>query len=121
VLSGRWVDPLSGEIITDPSRLDVDHTVPLANAFRSGAWGWDRATRTRYANYLSDPWHLAALSASVNRSKGDRGPDQWRPPQQSAWCSYARDWKMVKARWLLAITDAEERALDEMLASCGRQ
>ena len=119
VLSGRWVDPLSGEIITDPSRLDVDHHVPLANAFRSGAWGWDRATRTRYANYLSDPWHLVALSASVNRSKGDRGPDEWRPPQRSAWCSYARDWKMVKARWLLAITAAEERALDEMQASCG--
>ena len=120
VVSGRWVDPLSGEIITDPSRLDVDHTVPLANAFRSGAWGWDRDTRTRYANYLSDPWHLVALSASVNRSKGDRGPDQWRPPQPSAWCNYARTWKMVKARWLLAITDAEERALDEMEASCGQ-
>ena len=118
VVSGRWVDPLSGEVFTDPSRLDVDHMVPLANAFRSGAWGWDRDTRTRYANYLTDPWHLVALSASVNRSKGDRAPDEWRPPQPSAWCTYAREWKMVKARWLLAITLAEQRALDEMEASC---
>jgi hypothetical protein len=119
VVSGRWVDPLSGEVITDPARLDVDHAVPLANAFRSGAWAWDRATRTRYANYLSDPWHLVALSASVNRSKGDRAPDEWRPPQRSAWCNYAREWTMIKQRWLLAITEAEQRALNEMLASCG--
>lgn len=115
VLSGRWVDPLSGDVFTDPSALDVDHMVPLAAPFRSGGWGWDRDTRTRYANYLGDPWQLGA---STNRSKSDRGPDQWRPPQQSAWCNYAREWKMVKARWLLAITDSERRALNEMEATC---
>jgi hypothetical protein len=118
VLSGRWVDPLSGEVFTDPAALDVDHMVPLANAFRSGAWGWDRDTRTRYANYLDDPWHLVALNASVNRSKGDRGPDEWRPPQQSAWCNYAREWKMVKARWLLKVSETEGAALAEMEATC---
>ena len=118
VLAGRWLDPLTGEVFTDPSAFDVDHMVSLAAAFRSGGWGWDRDTRTRYANYLVDPWHLEALGASTNRSKSDRGPDQWRPPQQSAWCNYAREWKMVKARWLLAITDSERRALNEMEATC---
>ena len=121
VVAGRWVDPLSGDEFTNPSQLDVDHMVPLAHAFRAGGWSWDRETRTRYANYLGDPWHLTALSASVNRSKSDRGPDQWRPPQRSAWCSYAREWKMIKARWLLSTAEAEQRALDEMLATCGTQ
>ena len=79
---------------------------------------WDRDTRTRYANHLGDPWHLVALNASVNRSKGDRGPDEWRPPQQSAWCNYAREWKMVKQRWLLAFTASEQLALNEMEATC---
>lgn len=119
VLSGHWVDPLSGEVITDPSKLDVDHMVPLAHAFRAGGWGWDKPTRTQYANFLVDPWHLVALSASVNRSKGDRSPDEWRPPQRAAWCGYAREWKMVKQRWLLVVSSAEQLALDEMLATCG--
>ena len=120
VVSGRWVDPLSGDVFTDPSALDVDHMVPLANAFRSGGWGWDRDIRTRYSNYLADPWHLVALGASTNRSKGDHGPDEWRPPQPSAWCNYAREWKMVKQRWLLTISDPEQHALTEMEAACGR-
>jgi hypothetical protein len=120
-VSGWWADPLTGDEFTNPSQLDVDHHVPLANAFRSGGWGWNRETRSRFANYLGDPWHLVALAASVNRSKGDRGPDQWRPPQQSAWCNYAREWKMVKQRWLLAISASEQRGLDEMLATCGTE
>ena len=119
VVAGRWIDRFSGEVITDPARLDVDHLVPLAHAFRAGAWAWDRATRTRYANYLADPWHLTAVSATVNRSKGDRGPDQWRPPQPAAWCAYAREWRMVKQRWLLQTSAAEQTALSEMLATCG--
>ena len=120
VVSGWWIDPLTGEEFTNPSDLDVDHQVPLANAFRAGGWGWNRDTRSRYANYLPDPWHLVALGASTNRSKSDKGPDEWRPPQPSAWCNYAREWKMVKQRWLLAITEPEQRALTEMEASCGR-
>lgn len=118
VVSGWWVDPLTGQEFTNPSELDVDHHVPLANAFRSGGWGWNRATRTRFANYLLDPWHLTAMSASANRSKGDRGPDEWRPPLQSAWCNYAREWTMVKQRWLLTITAPEQAAVNEMLATC---
>ncbi len=36
VIAGRWTDPYSGEVITDPSDLDVDHMVPLRNAHRRG-------------------------------------------------------------------------------------
>ena len=37
VASGSWTDPYTGDVAEDPSKLDVDHMVPLANAHASGA------------------------------------------------------------------------------------
>jgi Protein of unknown function (DUF1524) len=92
--------------------------VPLANAHRSGAWSWDADRRERYANDLDDPENLVAVGATVNRSKGDLGPEQWRPPDQNVWCSYAQSWLRIKARWGLTATLAEDNALYDMLTRC---
>ena len=64
--------PYTNTIVTDPGRLDVDHMVPLGNAHDSGAWQWSANRREQYANYLEDPQHLIAVTASANRSKGAR-------------------------------------------------
>ena len=37
---GKWVSAYDAKTITDASKLDVDHLVPLAEAWRSGAWAW---------------------------------------------------------------------------------
>ena len=37
----QWVGAFTGTTVTDPSDLDIDHFVPLANAWKSGAWAWD--------------------------------------------------------------------------------
>jgi len=58
------------------------------------------------------------LSRAANRSKGDKGPDQWRPPRQEFWCQYAQAWAAVKHVWELQSTQAERQALREMLATC---
>lgn len=118
VATGSWLDPYTGSVFTQASQLDIDHLVPLADAWRSGAWTWDRSRRVSYANYLDDPNHLVAVSASANRSKGDRGPEAWRPPNQASWCWYATSWVGVKARWTLTVTVPEKSALAEMLARC---
>jgi hypothetical protein len=118
VKTGRWVDPWSGATATVAHDLQVDHTVPLANAWRSGAWSWTRAQRVAYANDLGDVDHLVPILAGENESKGDDGPEGWRPPSRSAWCRYALDWDRIKAKWHLSATPAEWAALGEMRATC---
>ena len=117
--SGTWFGPYTGEQFNDPGRLDIDHMVPLANAHRSGAWAWDNARKRQYANDLSYAGHLIATKASANRSKGSHGPEDWKPPLRSYWCTYAVDWITIKVRWDLTATAREIAALKEMLATCG--
>jgi hypothetical protein len=115
--SGRWRSYYDGLVIRSSSKLDIDHVVPLANAWISGARTWTAKQRDAFANDLTDP-QLIAVSASSNRSKGDSGPDEWKPPRRAAWCPYARWWIDVKTTWKLTITAAEDDALATMLATC---
>ena len=87
VATGRWTDPWSGTVSTSADALDIDHTVPLANAWRSGAWAWTPEQQLDSANDLADPPHLDAILLGENRSKGDNGPEGWRPPAHREWCA----------------------------------
>src|SRR4051812_10400780 len=118
VATGQWLDPWSGALNNSASAVDVDHTVPLANAWRSGAWAWTAEQRVAYANDLADDAHLIAIPAGENRSKSDDGPEGWRPPAASSWCMYARVWTAIKAKWNLAATPAEWSAILELAATC---
>jgi hypothetical protein len=64
--------------------------------------------------------HLAATSDDVNRAKTDYGPDRWRPPDRAAWCDYGRLYGETKQAYGLAVTGAQETALAELTAGCGR-
>ena len=48
---------------------------------------------------LGDPDHLIAVTKGANRSKGAKGPQEWRPPDEGYWCQYATDWTEVKMEW----------------------
>ena len=117
--AGQWLSLYTGTTVTDPGALDIDHMVPLANAHRSGGWAWDAEMKKAYANDLVEPGHLIAVTAGSNRSKGDQGPEDWRPPDESYWCPYAMDWIQIKVKWDLSATDAEVFALRSMLDTCG--
>ena len=119
VVSGQWYAAFTGTYVTNPSSLDVDHFVPLANAHDSGGWAWSSATKRSYYNDLVDPQHLIAVTASANRSKGSRGPEEWKPPDSSYWCQYADSWVDIKVRWALTVTSAELSTLQSMLGTCG--
>ncbi len=115
--SGSWFSPYDGATWTDASDVDIDHVVPLAGAWRSGADDWTAARREAFANDLDGP-QLIAVTDNVNQSKGDQSPDQWKPPAGGYWCTYASMWIDVKSTWDLTATDAEVTALDEMLETC---
>ena len=90
VVNGKWVSQFDGVSTTNSSNFDIDHFVPLKEAWDSGAWRWDRGTRQRYANDLGYALSLIAVTASSNRSKGARDPAQWLPNQNR--CRYAKSW-----------------------------
>jgi hypothetical protein len=117
VTGGEWFSIYDGVTTTDPLEIDIDHMVPLANAWRSGADQWTDQQRSDFANDLERP-QLIAVSRSSNRSKGDQDPSQWQPKNFSYYCKYARSWIAVKTYWKLTVTKDEKRALSDMLGTC---
>ena len=115
VVSGQWVDPYDGEVVTDPSKIDVDHVVALRDAHDSGAWQWDKDQRIALFNDLDN---LKATSASTNRSKGARGPDEWLPPMASVRCGYIEKWLALKTKHGLEMSEAEESRVTYMQKIC---
>lgn len=117
VVAGSWKSIYDGKVLDSPTKIDIDHMVPLADAWRSGASAWTTDKRSDFANDLDDP-QLVAVSAGSNRSKGDQDPSTWKPPAKASWCDYAQDWIAVKAHWKLSVTTAEKSALTDMLETC---
>ena len=111
VLEGDWYSLYDGLTFTDPAELDIDHMVPLAESWDSGAAGWDSGRRQAFANDLDHPQALRAVSASSNRSKSDLDPGQWKPTRDAAWCEYANDWVTVKKAWDLT---ADQNEVDDL-------
>ncbi len=118
VTDGLWLGHYAGFLTTKPGDLDVDHMVPLAEAHRSGAHAWDAERRKAFANDLDHPQALIAVKAGANRSKGDKDPANWMPPNRSYWCQYLGDWIAVKQRWDLAMDQAEADAIQSGLRVC---
>ena len=113
---GKWISAYDGLETTDYSTLDIDHLVPLSEAWRSGAWKWSPAQREAFANDLTDPRALIAVTASLNRQKSDQDPSTWLPPENK--CTYVSNWIAIKVRYSLTVDQAEASALTSLVASC---
>ncbi|GLW07124.1 hypothetical protein Misp01_22540 [Microtetraspora sp. NBRC 13810] len=116
-VSGQWYSPYDGATWTAASDVDIDHMVPLAEAWASGAWAWTTARRQAYANDLGGP-ELWAVTDNVNQAKSDKDPAQWQPPLAGFRCTYARAWIQVKWYYGLSVDSAEKTALNGMLGTC---
>lgn len=113
---GRWYSYYDGVSQTSASALDIDHMVPLAEAWDSGARSWTAATRQAYANDLGDTRSLVGVTAGENRSKGDQDVSTWLPAREQ--CRYLREFVAVKLRWRLTVDSAERSAMTSLAGSC---
>lgn len=118
VKSGLWVCPYTGSILNDPSEVDIDHVVPLKNAYESGAKNWDKS---RWRAFANDEDNLLAVLASENRSKSDSGPDKWphrdRWESEEYWCKvYLPLFLSIKQKWGLELINQEANVASERCA-----
>ncbi|WEH33166.1 HNH endonuclease family protein [Streptomyces sp. AM 4-1-1] len=116
-VSGSWYSEYDGATWTAASDLDIDHMVPLAEAWRSGASGWTNTQRQSYANDLTRP-QLIAVTDNVNQAKSDKDPAEWLPPRAAYRCTYVRAWVHVKHYYELTVDSAEKSALQTALKDC---
>ena len=114
--TGKWYSAYDGLTVTNFSGLDVDHMVPLAEAWDSGASKWDVDKRQVYANDVGDVNALIAVTATTNRSKSDQDPAEWLPAKDV--CTYIKNWVHVKLRWSLTVDDKELKAIKDANAKC---
>lgn len=115
--SGSWYSEYDGATWTASGDLDIDHMVPLAEAWRSGASGWTTAQRQSFANDLTRP-QLIAVTDNVNQSKSDQDPGEWLPSRTAYRCTYARAWVHVKHYYGLSVDSTEKSALQSVLNGC---
>jgi hypothetical protein len=113
---GKWLSAYDGKSVTKYSDLDVDHMVPLAEAWRSGAWKWSAAQRQSYANDLEDSRALIAVTLSTNRSKGDKDPALWMPAKEQ--CVYIENWIAIKTKYSLTVDSQEAIKLNSLISTC---
>ena len=118
VSTGKWFGYYTGQYYYNASELDMDHFIPLKNAHQSGGYSWSSSKKEEFANYRLDPDNLIAVNLSANRSKGAKGPDEWKPTNTDYWCQYAYDWIRIKEFWNLTATQDEWDALVSMVETC---
>lgn len=111
VVFGCWLDQYTNIIYKDPIELDIDHLVPLKEAFESGAYNWTKEKKKEYYNYMKDKNHLIAVESSLNRSKGSKDVFEWLPTKNVD--VYIAQWIEIKATWNLSIDSEELKVLKQ--------
>lgn len=116
VTEGLWRDQYTGREFNNSQDVDVDHVVPLAEAYESGGHAWDQERRQAYANELADEDHLMVVYDRENQvEKGKGDPAEYLPPNEAFLCDYLQAWVRIKARWNLTMDSIEVEAIRESM------
>lgn len=111
VATGYWADPYAGDSYTDAKDIQVDHFVPLKNAYISGAYKWSPRERCLYANFLGNNFHLLPVYGKENNKKSDKTPEGYMPRNSSYSCQYLAQWLKIKLIWSLGLTPPEKEKI----------
>ena len=80
----EYKDPYTGLIITDTTKIDYDHVVPIYYAYQHGAYKWEDTKKNEFSY---DMMVGVDVSSTANRSKGAKGPSEWLPSvNQEDYC-----------------------------------
>lgn len=115
VISGHWTDPYEGRDYTEARDIQIDHFVPLKNAYISGADKWSPNKRCLYANFMGNNFHLLAVAGTENNRKSDKTPEGYMPPDKGYQCQYLAQWLKVKFIWSLELAPPEKEAVVEFI------
>jgi hypothetical protein len=119
--SGVLHDPYSGKTVDyrrgkeSSEAVQIDHVVPVYEAWRTGAQAWTQQKREALAN---DPLNLIAVDGDANQDKGDLDPERWLPPLKSYRCAYVERYVTVLAKYDLTVPSSEMTALTRLLGAC---
>lgn len=119
VATGKWVTSFDNKTHTSATTVQIDHTVPVHEAWGSGARNWAQARRIAFYNDLGYAGSLNAQTSSLNASKQASGPEKWMPPANR--CQYITQWTVVKSRWSMTVDKAEKAALIRWADACAPQ
>lgn len=123
-------DPYSGHTIVYQGKagaVDIEHIVARSEAWDSGAAKWSQKRRDEFAN---DPLELMTVSASGNRSHGEKDAAKWLPSSGSPLfpkgnpsydCKYVARQIAVKSKYALSVDRAEKTAMERVLDTCPAQ
>ena len=109
--SGTWLDPYTGTIFTNASDIDIDHIVPVSYAHNHGGAGWSEKLKEQFYN---DQENLLPVSASANRSKGSKSPDEWMPDNADYACIYVDSFVYIAEKYHLDLQNSEWTNIENM-------
>jgi hypothetical protein len=115
VAKGTWEDPYTGEIITEASDIQIDHVVPLKQAYITGGFGWNKQKRCLYGNFTKTKYHLLSVKGHENMKKSDKTPAEYLPPNATYVCEYIHNWLKIKLAWRLVLGSEEGQAINKIL------
>jgi hypothetical protein len=98
--------------------VQIDHIVPLLNAWQTGAQQWDLVKRTQFAN---DPVELLAVSGKANRKKKAGDVATWLPSNKDYRCEYVTKVVNIKAKYGLWMVQSEHDEAARVLSKCSSQ
>ncbi len=116
VSRGEWLGPYTGEVFTHSSQIEIDHLVPVKEAFISGGKHWTKAQKSVFYN---DPINLIPVSKKANRSKGAQDIAHWLPERKEFVCEYLNRWVRVKEKYNLSQDEKEKKKITQLEKKCG--